>query len=275
MQRLIILLLTLLSALHAGNALAFSDVDIADSVRNRIGDHRLIVLGEMHGTREVPRLVKDLATAFGAEAPVLVALELSRSEQGAVDAYLRSDGSEVDRRALLASGYWYRPSCCSDGRRNRAVIDLLEAMRVMRRHGHDVAVLMFDIAASHADAAVRDRAMAAHIRRAFEALPRGRMLVVAGNVHAMLIKPDYCPQCQAPMTGHLRDLDPYSIDIQALSGSFVACRTPDTCGPMPVPKRTDRAAGIEEAATDAPFHAYLRLPHFTPALPVSKAGGTH
>ena len=55
--------------------------------------------------------------------------------------------------------------------------------------------------------------MAGRIRAAFETLPSGRLLVLSGNVHAMVAKPGYAPpEKQDPMGSYLRDLDPWSVD---------------------------------------------------------------
>lgn len=232
------------------------------------GAHRLIVLGEMHGTREVPAQVARLAAAYAVDGPVVVALELSRAEQAAVDTYLDSDGGHDAHGALLAGGYWFKPVAESDGRRNVAVLGLIESMRQLRAGGRDVAVLMFDVAVSD-DPQARDRAMAAHIRRAFQALPRGRMLVVTGNVHAMRFKPDYCAQCQTPMTSYLEDLSPWSVDVQALAGEFVAC-TADGCAAMQVRTFPGHAAGHGPMPAGAPYDAWLRMPSFSIADPVSQ-----
>lgn len=56
------------------------------------GTRRLILLGESHGTREIPDLVHALAAAYAPKGPVLLGLEIPHGEQLALDAYLRSDG---------------------------------------------------------------------------------------------------------------------------------------------------------------------------------------
>jgi hypothetical protein len=60
-----------------------------------------------------------------------------------------------------------------------------------------------------------------------------RLLVLGGNVHAMLERPADAPaQMQAPMGRYLRDLDPVSVRITARSGDFWACPAPRRCGPL-------------------------------------------
>ena len=98
---------------------------------------------------------------------------------------------------------------------------------------------------------------------AARALPRGRMLVLTGNVHAMLFKPGYCRQCQTPMTSYLRDLEPYSVDIVARAGASWGCS--DACGPVAVQARPGLRTGLDAPGSKQPFHFKLVLPAFTPA----------
>lgn len=64
---------------------------------------QFIVVGEMHGNRESPQLFADAVCLTTQEQPVVVALELSQIEQGAIDAYLASDGGEKARQAFLSA----------------------------------------------------------------------------------------------------------------------------------------------------------------------------
>lgn len=98
---------------------------------------------------------------------------------------------------------------------------------------------------------------------AARALPRGRMLVLTGNVHAKLFKPGYCRQCQTPMTRYLRDLEPYSVDIVARAGASWGCS--DACGPVAVQARPGLRTGLVAPGSKQPFHFKLMLPAFTPA----------
>lgn len=216
----------------------------ADVVRSVAGARRLILLGELHGTREVPQLVAALVDAYASGGPVLVAVEIDHAEQDAIDAYLRSTGGARARAALTGRTYWTRPPARHDGRRNEALVDLFEHVRRQRAAGRDMAVLAFDVPAT-ADHHARDRAMATVLRAAHVALPRGRLIVVTGNVHAMLERPAAAPAVmQVPMGAFLRDLDPASFRITARTGEFRACRP--ACGPAPVDgtgERTRPASG--------------------------------
>ena len=189
------------------------------------GVSRLILLGEMHGTREIPRLVAHVVSHYAAEGPVLLGLEIPGSGQADLRRYLDSAGGEADRAALLSTPFWQVDGDQHDGRRSHDVLDLIEHVRRLRTEGHDASLLAYDAEPGpRLDGNARDRIMAARVRASFNALPRGRLLVLTGNVHAKLFRPENAPpQMQMPMGHWLLDLEPWSVDIQGMRGEFWAC----------------------------------------------------
>jgi hypothetical protein len=65
--------------LALGVALTAHADDTAAQIRQHAGEHRLLVLGEFHGTRETPLLVRQLVDDYSRNGPVLLALELPRA----------------------------------------------------------------------------------------------------------------------------------------------------------------------------------------------------
>lgn len=255
------------AGLVTGAVAAADPVDAeAEALRRAAGNRRLIVLGEMHGTREVPRLAAALVEAYARDGqPVVLALELPRDGHAASRAYLASDGGHAARQALATHRFLQPPTPSHDGRRNASVVELYEALRQLRARGADVAIAPVDVVESTHGAAARDRAMAAQLRRVFEALPRGRVIAVVGNVHAMRVRPtgpDFPLGLQPPMAWYLRDLAPYTVNIGARSGAFPACTAPGQCRLQPVPGNDARSGPLR--ADDA-WHYRLMLPRFTPA----------
>lgn len=238
----------------------------ADEIVRAAGDHRLVLIGEMHGTREVPQLAAALVARYSKTQPVVLGLELGRNGHAAIATYLRSGGSPADRQVLRDQQFLYAPPGRSDGRRNESVIDLIEALRQLREAGRDVAILPFDVSASTDGAEARDRRMAHYLRKSIEALPHGRLIVVTGNVHAMKARPDVpdAAKFQTPMGSYLLDLDPYAINVDARIGYFWACMP--ACGEQPVsPFATE--SGPSSGPFRNSFDYELVLPTFsTPDL---------
>lgn len=236
----------------------------AREIKSAAGDHRLIVLGELHGTREIPALMSALVSNYSEREPVVLALEVSRSEHAAISAYLASDGGHAAHEALLSSGYWHVPASRHDGRRTEEMLELIEATRKLRVRGRDVAIYPFDVVVSGRGSEIRDQAMASYLRQAHKKLAKGRLLVLTGNVHAMLRKSSSCQQCQTPMTSYLLDLNPYSIDVKAKQGTFLGCAK--ECGPMSTQSASNSGPLYEGSAYS---YRYV-LPEFTQGTLIQK-----
>ena len=121
----------------------------------------VLLLGEMHGTAESPQFASQVAcAALAAGVTVTVALEIPVEEEGRVSAFLVSGGAESDRIMLLNSPFWNAEY--QDGRRSRAMLDLLDGLRTSRTAAPHARVALIDHQ-SFEDAQSRDRAMAARI----------------------------------------------------------------------------------------------------------------
>ena len=238
-----------------------------------VGAHRLVLLGESHGTRETPAMAWVLADHYvrGGESVVL-ALEIDEAEQGRLDRYLDSAGVATDRAALLEGWHWHEPR--HDGRDSEAMLELLEQMRLLRRHGGEVRVLLFD---PGGEGEARDRGMADRLRAAIKNSPQARLLVLTGNVHAMVRAPknltlDGKPYVPVTAGRLLADLAPLSIRITARTGASVACLD-GKCGPRPYvdPVASSASAYEPASSSDSPWDATVTLPRFTPSPPAIRS----
>jgi erythromycin esterase-like protein len=142
-----------------------------------IAEKRIIWLGELHGTREAPRLFLGLVRLVAAhdKAPPVVALELPATEQRAIDRFLAS-GDE----AILRGSPFFK-SEIKDGRSSVAMVELLTRLRT----GKKTAVFCFD-AARAASPQERDTAMAKNLRTCSKKYPKSKLVVLSGGVHASL-----------------------------------------------------------------------------------------
>lgn len=242
--------------------------EAAERIEAEAGGHRIVVVGETHGTREPPAVVAALARRYAAQGPVLVGLEIGREEHAALSAYMRSNGDRTARARLRESAFWDVPPEENDGRRTEEMLDLVEALRALRAEGRDVALFPFDIApGAFVDPAARDRDMADHLRTAFAALPRGRLLVLTGNVHARLSPPAVIDDGRyRTATQLLQDLRPLAVDLTAAGGEAWICAT-DPCGPTALAPRP-RVHGPAEG-----YDFRFVLPEFTPARPLGPGKG--
>lgn len=273
-----------LASLHAAGAQEAGDVariavEAAKLIDASVAGRRFVMLGEIHGTAENPAIAGELAArwATGDRAqPVLLGLEAASADQARVDRYLASKGGAADRAGLLAGKHWTEPM--HDGRDSRAMAALIERMRALRAGGADVSIALFDAPGG----GERDARMAASLRSAIAAHPGARVLVLAGNVHAMTGPPNPMTNDGKPytppttMARHLADLHPVSIDFRALRGDAWTCRGRNDCGPHAV-----HTAGwsitrptIDRHDPGDAWDYLVTLPRFTASSPAIPADAT-
>ncbi len=175
--RLVLILMMSLAAADAGAAASDCPIVAGSAAVLQPGAH--LLLGEVHGTRELPRVVADLACAAAKMGPLRVGLEIAAAEQARLDAFIASPGRAIDRDRLHEdSDFW--SGTFQDGRRSEAMLALLEALRQLRQQGADVRVIAYD----GDPGKDRDLAMATVLENAFKAEPRATFLVLSGNLHA-------------------------------------------------------------------------------------------
>lgn len=224
--------------------------DTAAQIRQHAADHRMLVLGEFHGTRETPLLVRRLVDDYSRDnTPVLLALELPRGENPTLRDYLQSDGGAAARQRLHGRAFWTVRDDQHDGRRSRDMLALIESLRALKAQGRVIDVVGYDVDRSDGGNQARDNRMAAELRRQYRRMPDGaRMLVLTGNVHAMLQRPAVAPpEMQTrPMASLLRDLDIYSVGLGALRGHFWGCG--DTCMARSIPEQLASGPRVDSHA---------------------------
>lgn len=145
-----------------------------------------MVLGETHGTREIPAAFAHLVCRAAARRPngvILVALEIPANAQASIDAFLGSDGGPAAKRALIGEAFWQREY--QDGRSSISRVDLLDALRRYRAAGLKLVVLAVD--PSPEESANRDARMAATIGDAVDSIHPEQTLVLVGDVHSRVL----------------------------------------------------------------------------------------
>jgi len=140
----------------------------------------VMMLGELHGTQEVPRFVAQSACQVASTGtPMTVGLELPVENQQRVYHFLRSAGTDDDWLKLMEAPFWRSPF--PDGRSSEGMANLLEQLRRLRVQGLDVDAFVFDH--PKAQGQEREDAMAATVLSYVRKGPERFFMVVAGNVH--------------------------------------------------------------------------------------------
>lgn len=190
----------------------------------------IVMLGEMHGSREIPGFTGNLACrAALAGHTVIVGLEIPRVEQAAIDRFLASNGSPRDREALVRGPHWQRTE--QDGRSSQAMVDLIERVRTLRQQGLAAEVLAFDNE-KYGAWNDRDAGMAQTILERAAAAPASFVVTLTGNLHNRITPGLPWDQSLVPMgvhvkAGHARTL---SLDVRYEGGTIWSCEPERGCG---------------------------------------------
>lgn len=164
----------LLLALTALTEPVHAEIPGLSSLLDRPG-LRFLVIGEMHGTEEMPAFFGNLVAEISARKPITVVLEYPQSRQRELDRYLASPGGENDHKALLATDYWTR---FQDGRTSRAMAALIETLRPMH-----LPVVACQPDGSAGDPAGYERVMGECWKQAAQE-PGQLTVILVGNAHA-------------------------------------------------------------------------------------------
>jgi hypothetical protein len=190
--------------------------------------HKIVMVGEVHGTNEMPAtFVRLVCAALRQGNTVSVGLEIWFGERPPLEKYLQSNGDALAKRELLSSIFWKNNR---DGRSSVAYADMIDAFRRLRQAGFplSVAPLMTEPVTAENVHGV-DEIMAAWVRREYETQTTGLTMTYTGNVHSMKILPDWMPPTiPEPMGSRLSKFSPVSIKLESSGGSAWNC-TPE-CG---------------------------------------------
>ena len=154
-----------------------------------IAETRVVWFGEIHGTKDAPELLLGLVKLISKhyDAAPVVALEIPKSGQAAIEGYMASGDQSLLRKSVIFKSEF------KDGRSSRALVQLLSELRKMKL----AAVICFDVDNAKT-AQERDTTMAENLRLAAEKYPTAKLVVLSGNVHSRIVEgtewdPSYRP----------------------------------------------------------------------------------
>lgn len=148
---------------------------LPNGIRDFIEQKKLVVVGEIHGTKEVPALFGELVSSLANEkTKTLVVLEINQSSQTAISDFLK-DG---DEKELAKDEFFSRKY--QDGRSSKAMVGLLKKLSRLK----NVTVLCMDPLGTNPSmtAQERDTAMATFISNNMGQYER--TFVLSGNIHS-------------------------------------------------------------------------------------------
>lgn len=229
-------------------ALAAAPLPGVEAVLDRT-DLRYIVVGESHGTAQMPAAFGDLATAAARRGPTVVALEHSGADHPLLDAYLASKGDRADRAALLKGVGWTQK--LQDGRTSVAMLDLLERLRQLRHQGANLTVVACQPFKPE-QIVDYEKSMGLCWRDAGAAHPEARVLVLVGNIHA-----DRAPAGgRTSAIAALPAAETLSLIAGSAGGQAWSCKGAD-CGPIALYRVDDLVRGVHLTPRDGHYDGVL------------------
>jgi len=211
---------------------------------------RWIMVGEMHGTAEMPALFGDMVCQAAAHSrrPITVALEQSEGMQPVIDTFLASDGGPAARAAFLKAPMW--GTNFQDGRSSEAMLALYDRLRLMKAAGQIRAVRGF-VPVIHAPTSDGPyNALMAERLKAMASEPSGLVLAYMGSVHAGKSSFGHGAATFLPAAADLPPERTISIYLYGNGGTAWNCIA-DGCKPHPLAAR-DARRGFAPA-TDLPW----------------------
>lgn len=220
---------------------------------------RFVVVGEIHGTNETPAAFGELICAASEHRPVVAALELPDLMQPQLDAALDAP-DEASAKAALA-GTWFLNPRIDDGRTSKAMLALLNRLRVLKASGRDVVIHAFVPSLPHVigvGQAYSELHMATKLSSAAYAYPDAQILVLVGNVHAGKILSDNS-RVGLPALAHLPPEDVISLRVSFQGGEAWNCR--EICGvhPMTPTHDPDLRGVVMQSIDDGAYDGLLAL----------------
>lgn len=141
-----------------------------------IGNKRLVLLGEVHGTNELPDLGLQIITKLAEQKPLLVGLEFPIELQPQIDQFMKTGDLNILKELKFFTDAEYH-----SGRGSIAMVNLLVSLRGLP----SVSVFCFDTRFG-LNGNTRDTQMAINILNVAARQPDKSMLVYTGNLHSRL-----------------------------------------------------------------------------------------
>jgi hypothetical protein len=163
-------------------------VQAAKNIACSTRDRRVLIVGEVHGGNETPQLVMDVVRDASAFRPVRLGLEMGVEERAALTLFLHSKGTSNDQTLLMQGRFW----SLQDGRSSKAMLHLIDNLRVLMATGADVDVFPME---QYGDAAnitqlggplaAKEAGMAKSMDQAIDqATPATLVVALMGNFHS-------------------------------------------------------------------------------------------
>jgi uncharacterized iron-regulated protein len=163
------------------NAHEFKNTEIPSSLLASIENKNLILIGEQHGTNEMPEYTFKLVEALAQNHDLALGLEFPIDTQKEIDQFLKTGDEKI-----LSGIDFFKDAEFHSGRGSDAMIRFLKNLRFLPK----VKVFCFDIPTPLANGNTpvldRDTKMAKNVLNFIKKNPRLKIVTFSGNIHSRL-----------------------------------------------------------------------------------------
>ena len=193
---------------------------------------RVLVVGDWHGTVEIPAAFLGIVCEAAEHGPVTVALEMPETQRFLFNAAMQAPTEAAARNAFL-HGDFGNPRK-NDGRNSEAMLEMMVGFWRLKAAGRDISIHPFmpvESVIRGRDQAWWELEMAYGMSRALADRPDARVLVFVGDLHARKKGYDRLPDVGVPATGHLHASDTFTLHVAQQGGESWNCQP--ECGVHP------------------------------------------
>lgn len=186
---------------------------------------RILVLGDNHGTVEIPAAFLGIVCEAAQQGPVTVGLEMAETERPLIDRAMAAPDETAARDMLLYGDFGHSRSI--DGRNSEAMLDMMVGFWRLKAAGYDLTIHPFMPVLStiqERPQAWWELEMAYGMSRALANRPQARVLIFVGDLHARKAALPSRPDIGLPAAGHLHAADTLSLQIAQQGGTSWGCR---------------------------------------------------
>lgn len=263
------LLITAALASLSATAQECGPIENVEKVLNK----RLIFVGELHGTKESPQFVSDLAcNLLKSNKQVVLALEMSNDYQPELQSALKEPSEQLAFSGLEQLRFW--DAKMQDGKRSVAYMMLLKKAWGWKKQFPEFDLAAIDVSATTLQSA-RAEFMAGEIRRILDRSPQVVVIAFTGNLHARRQKGTPWNKEFIPAAYLLRDVEAVSLNMDYTAGTAWNCGR-NGCGINPVSQSPitgkPTAPSVQLSQADPYFDGVYQLGEVSASPPVRQGG---
>ncbi len=153
---------------------------ISQELINRIKEKQIVLFGELHGTKEIPKLLEEVFSALAKEETFNIALEIPSRYQLTIDKFLL-EGKED----YLIQSDFFLETVSSDGRNSLEYLNLIKKIYHLRKeYKRPINIFCIELDEVLNEESAQDQKEKELSKSIMTIAKKGHLLVVLGDIHA-------------------------------------------------------------------------------------------